>query len=263
VQVATGVHPDFTAIAKAANRTDVLIEQVRGLIDRIGFKPTRGPRRIALIDDAETLNLPAQNALLKTLEEPPGRTIILLVSDNERALLDTIRSRLRPVRLAALETADVADVVTKRLGLDRDRAMALARLARGSVGRALELAEGEGPPVAELLDALGHAGKLDFARAQSLAQEFFGSRDQAAGNFELVARLLEEMLCYKLLGPDSPPTPTLKAQAELAGRLGVAGITDLLERALNAHTAIEGMATSRLQGELWWMAAGAAMRRKD
>ncbi|MGH7839911.1 MAG: hypothetical protein ACREQT_00120, partial [Candidatus Binataceae bacterium] len=102
VQIATGVHPDYAYLARATNRSDVLIEQVRSLIDHLGVRPARGPRRVAIIDDAETLNLPAQNALLKTLEEPPGATLIMLVSDSERALLDTIRSRTRPVRFAPL-----------------------------------------------------------------------------------------------------------------------------------------------------------------
>lgn len=64
-----GVHPDFNTIVRQPNRTEVLIEQVRGLISQLGGRPSRGPRRVAIIDDAETLNRPAQNALLKTLEE--------------------------------------------------------------------------------------------------------------------------------------------------------------------------------------------------
>lgn len=260
VQIATGVHPDFTYVARAANRTDVLIEQVRGLIERVGYKPSRGPRRIALIDDAETLNLPAQNALLKTLEEPPGATIVFLVSDNERALLDTIRSRLRPVRFAPLETAELTALLIARAGLDAERAGALARLARGSVSRALALVDGAEPPVNELLGALSQAGTLDFARAQALAQEFFGAREQAADNFELIARLLEEMLCCKLLRPAADAPQATATMIKLSGRLGVTVITDLLDRALRARAAIETMANSRLQAEQWWMAAGAAVR---
>jgi len=262
VQIATGVHPDFTYVARAANRTDVLIEQVRGLIERLGLKPSRGPRRVAIIDDAETLNLPAQNALLKTLEEPPGSTIVFLVSANERALLDTIRSRLRPVRFAPLESAELAALLTARTGMHAERAGALARLARGSVSRALELVEGTEPPAGELLGALSQAGTLDFPRAQALAQEFFGVRDQAADNFELIARLLEEMLCCKLLrnAPGASGPQAASVMTQLSGQLGVAAITDLLDRALRARAAIETMANSRLQAEQWWMAAGAALR---
>ena len=102
MQVALGVHPDFIYVARQPNRSEVLIEQVRDLIGRLGSRPSRGPRRVAIIDDAETLNLPAQNALLKTLEEPPGDTIIFMITQSERALLDTIRSRMRPVRFAPL-----------------------------------------------------------------------------------------------------------------------------------------------------------------
>jgi len=262
VQIAIGVHPDYAYLARAANRSDVLIEQVRGLIDHLGVRPARGPRRVAIIDDAETLNLPAQNALLKTLEEPPGATLIFLVSDSERALLDTIRSRTRPVRFAPLETGEVAALLAARGGLDSERANALARLARGSVSRALELAGGASPPAAELLTALNRARALDFDGIQALAQEFFGGREQAADNFELIARLLAEVLSCKLLGmaPEASAPTTAKMMAQLALQLEVSALAGLAARALAARAAIEAMANSRLQAEQWWMAASAALR---
>jgi DNA polymerase-3 subunit delta' len=262
VQIAAGVHPDFNHVARAANRTDVLIEQVRNLIDRLGIRPSRGPRRVAIIDDAETLNIPAQNALLKTLEEPPGATIVFLITANERALLDTIRSRLRSVRFAPLEAPELAQLLSARAGISLERAGALARIARGSVRRALELVEGTEPPAGELLSALSQARTLDFARAQTLAQQFFSAREQAADNFELIARLLEEMLCSKLLRttPDGSGPQTIKIMTQLSDQIGVAALTDLLDQALRAREAIEAMANSRLQAEQWWMAAGAAFR---
>jgi DNA polymerase-3 subunit delta' len=261
VQMATGVHPDFNYVARAANRSDVLIEQVRNLIDSLGVKPSRGPRRIAILDDAETLNLPAQNALLKTLEEPPGDTLLFLVSDNERAMLDTIRSRMRSVRFAPLATAEVAALLAARAGLDTERATALARLARGSIRRALDLVQGDEPPVRELTAALAQTAPIDFARAQSLAQEFFATRDQATANFELIARILEEMLCFKLLRTDfvSSGPEASRMLTQLSERLEVAAIAELVDRALKAHAAIDAMANSRLQAEQWWMAAGTAL----
>ncbi len=154
----------------------------------------------------------------------------------------------------------MAALLIARAGLDAERAGALARLARGSVSRALELVDGAEPPVDELLGALSQAGTLDFARAQALAQEFFGAREQAADNFELIARLLEEMLCCKLLRPAADAPQATAAMTKLSGRLGVTVITDLLDRALRARAAIETMANLRLQAEQWWMAAGAALR---
>ncbi|HXW85128.1 MAG TPA: AAA family ATPase, partial [Candidatus Binataceae bacterium] len=186
VQLAAGVHPDCTRIGRAANRTDVLIEQVRELIAQLGIKPSRGSRRIAIIDDAETLNPPGQNALLKTLEEPPGQSLIFMITSSERALLDTVRSRMRLVRFPALAIGDLEAILATR-GTEPARGAAIARLARGSAARALALAEGDEPPMKELLEALAGASKLDVASAQQLAQQFFSAREQAADNFELLA----------------------------------------------------------------------------
>jgi DNA polymerase-3 subunit delta' len=262
VQVALGVHPDFTSVARQPNRTDLLIEQVRDLIERLGLRPSRGDRRVAIIDDAETLNLPAQNALLKTLEEPPGHTIIFMVTQSERALLDTVRSRMRPVRFGPLTVGEIASVLAARDGLDADRANALARLARGSLGHALSLSEGDAPPIKELLEALSRARSLDFAAAQSLAQDFFASREQAVDNFELIARLLEEMLCFKLLreNPNAPSPEAAKIMTTLAEKLDVDTLANLLDAALKSGAAIDAMANSRLQAEQWWMTAGQALR---
>jgi DNA polymerase III subunit delta' len=266
VQVAAGVHPDFVAIARAEGRSEVLIEQVRDLIARLGTRPSRGVRRVAIIDDAETLGVPAQNALLKTLEEPPGHTIIFMVAESERALLDTVRSRVRLVRFAPLEVADIEAIFAARTGsesgIDAARAGALARLARGSAGRALRLADGAEPPIRELLGALAEARRLDYARAQVLAQEFFASRDQAAENFELIARVLEEILCLKLLR--TPPAAAAPEVAETMTRMAENFALDALlaglKGALEAGAAIDAMANPRIQAEQWWMTMGDALR---
>ena len=262
VQIALGVHPDFVYVARQPNRSDLLIEQVRDLIERLGVRPSRGPRRIAIVDDAETLNLSAQNALLKTLEEPPGYTMMILVTSSERALLDTVRSRLRPVRFGPLSLTEISGVLISHGKLDPERASAIAPLARGSVARAMALAQGEEPPVRELIDALGRARTFDFATAQSLAQDFFDAREQAVGNFELIARLLEEMLCFKLLGSEliAPAPEAAAAMAEIAARSDASALAQVAAAALAAAAAVEEMANSRLQAEQFWIGAGRALR---
>jgi DNA polymerase III subunit delta' len=261
-QVAARVHPDFSYVARPVGKTDVLIEQVRELIAQLWMRPTRAPARVAIIDDAESLNLPAQNALLKTLEEPPGHAIIFVVTSSERALLDTVRSRLRPVRFGALAAGDVEAIVAARAGVDAARARAIARLARGSAGRAMALVEGDEPPVKELVEALKGLKKLDFAAAAAIAQELFSSRDLAAANFELIARLLEEILCFKLLGQEfTTPAPEAAAlMTELGDRLDAARIAEFAGAAVKAAAAVEAMANPRLQAESWWMTAARAAR---
>ena len=262
VQIASGVHPDFTSLARAEDRSEVLIEQVRELIARLGIRPSRRSQRVAIIDDAETLGIPAQNALLKTLEEPPGHTIIFVVAESERALLETVRSRLRLVRFAPLQVSDIEAIIRARAGLEGERAAAMARLARGSAGRALELAGGAEPPIRELLSALGAARRLDFAQAQAMAQEFFANREQAAENFELIARVLEEILCLKLLRtrPAAASPEVAETMEQMAENFGLDMLLKGLEGAIKAGAAIEAMANPRLQAEQWWMAVGEALR---
>jgi len=260
VQVALGVHPDFTFTARAANRTDVLIEQVRELIARLGTKPSRALRRIAIIDDAETLNIPAQNALLKTLEEPPGDAILFLITSSDRMLLDTIRSRLRPVRFGPLAVSDISAILTERAGVNSDRAAALARLSRGSAARALAMVEGVEPPIDPLLRALKRVKELDFIAARALAEEFFNGREQASENFELMARLLEEILAFKLLKTDLTPSETKALMIELGQSMSVQTLLEGMELAVKASKAVEGMANPRLQAEQWWMAVSQASK---
>jgi hypothetical protein len=147
-------------------------------------------------------------------------------------------------------------------GMDAARAAALARLARGSAGRALRLAGGAEPPIRELLSALVGARRLDFAQAQTLAQEFFASREQAAENFELIARVLEEILCLKLLR--TPPVAAAPEVAEtmttMAESFALDALLTGLKGALDAGTAIEAMANPRMQAEQWWMTIGDALR---
>jgi DNA polymerase III subunit delta' len=262
VQVASGIHPDFTCLTRAENRTEVLIEQVRELIARLGIRPSRGARRVAIIDDAETLGVAAQNALLKTLEEPPGHALIFMVAESERALLDTVRSRLRPVRFAPIEVADVEAILSARAEVDPERASALARLARGSAGRAVELAAGAEPPIRELVEAIAEGPQIEFARAQALAQEFFSNREQAGENFELIARVLEEILCLKLLRtpPAAAAAEVARTMAKISAGFELDALLSSLKGAVEAGAAVDAMANPRLQAEQWWMALGAAVR---
>jgi DNA polymerase III subunit delta' len=260
IQVALGVHPDFTYISRQAGRTDVLIEQVRSLIEQLGIRPSRAAARVAIIDDADALNIPAQNALLKTLEEPPGHAIIFLVAQSERSLLETVRSRLRAVRFGPLPTADIEALLVERAQIDPARASAIARLARGSAGQAIALAEGVEPPMKELLEAVSGAEAMDFVTAHRLAQEFFASRDQAADNFELIARLLEEILCFKLLRAEVTTPEVAQTMTDLANKLSTKSILNSLQAAVEAAASVEAMANPRLQAEQWWVTVGRLLK---
>ena len=114
----------------------------------------------------------------------------------------------------------------------------------------------------ELLKALVGASAIDFVEAQALAQQFFGTRDDATTNFELIARMLEEMLCCKLLQAElnAPSPEAARMMTQFAQTVDTATLGALLKRILDAHAAVDEMANPRLQAENWWMAARTALR---
>ena len=142
-----GNHPDYHVITRELIRyhdktgkskgIDLSIQVIRPeLIEPAARKANLNHGKVFVVEQAETMNPPAQNALLKTLEEPAGLTLIILLTDQLGALLPTIRSRCQTVTFAALDVALVRDELRKR-GIEAALAEDAARLARGSLGVAL------------------------------------------------------------------------------------------------------------------------------
>ena len=135
---AAGSHPDRIDVAIEKDRREIVIDQVRGLIHTVGLTARIGPCKVVIVNPAEQMNRHAANTLLKTLEEPPGATVFLLVSANHALLLATVRSRCQ---LIDFPTADPGIALEWLRGRVPDPAAALA-LAPGAPIRAVELSEG-------------------------------------------------------------------------------------------------------------------------
>ncbi len=142
-----GTHPDLYRIGLELNdrgtpRSEIVIEQVRSLGERLAQSSHSGGRRIALVDPADALNTSSANALLKTLEEPPASVVILLVADQPSRLLATVRSRCQrlDVRMPAGEQV-LEWMLDQRI--DRDLAIRSVELAAGNPGEALSIARSE------------------------------------------------------------------------------------------------------------------------
>jgi DNA polymerase-3 subunit delta' len=118
------------------------IHQVRDVIDRMMFRPFEGRWRVVIIDQADAMVDQAQNALLKTLEEPSDSSVLILVTARPDALLATVRSRCPRLRFGRLAVAEVAAVLERDHGCDPHQAGALAALSDGSLARALERQSG-------------------------------------------------------------------------------------------------------------------------
>jgi len=150
VQVLARTHPDLERIAKPKEKSflplDLLIgdkahRMRQGLCHNLALKPFMGGRKVAIIDDADHLNAEGANCLLKTLEEPPPCSVLILIGTSPAKQLPTIRSRCQRIRFRPLPTDVVAELLTNRhLIEDPAEARRLASYSGGSLQRALELA---------------------------------------------------------------------------------------------------------------------------
>jgi DNA polymerase-3 subunit delta' len=119
-------------------RTFIEVAQIRELVRLASLAPRRAARRLFVLDPAEAMNASAQNALLKTLEEPPGSAVLVLVASRPHLLLPTVRSRSIAVPFAPLSTPALAEALERR-GSDRREAESRAALSEGCPGRAIAL----------------------------------------------------------------------------------------------------------------------------
>src|SRR6185503_7538618 len=136
-RIARGVHADVLVI-EPGDSGSIKIEQVREAIDRSGYRPFEGRRRLVAIDQADALVVPAQDAILKTLEEPPSASVFVLITDRSDILLPTILSRCQRLRFGPLTPAEVAGVLQRDHGMSEEEARAAAAASGGSIGRAIE-----------------------------------------------------------------------------------------------------------------------------
>jgi DNA polymerase-3 subunit delta' len=151
VQVEAGTHPDIHAVQKPEGKSEIPVALFIGPLENrmregfcfdISLKPFGGGRKIGIIDDSDFLNEEGANALLKTLEEPPPRSVIILVGTSEARQLPTIRSRAQIIRFAPLSQDTVARLlIEKQVVADFAEASRLAAFSEGSVSRATELSD--------------------------------------------------------------------------------------------------------------------------
>lgn len=141
-RIARGVHADVLLVEPGESGT-IKIDQVREAIDRAAYRPFEGRRRVVIVDDADALNAEAQNALLKTLEEPPAASSFVLVTARPDMLLPTVLSRCQRLRFGRLAPSEVAGVLIRKHQYSEGDAHAAASLSDGSIGRALDGATDE------------------------------------------------------------------------------------------------------------------------
>ncbi|MBX5479470.1 MAG: hypothetical protein IRZ19_10415 [Pyrinomonas methylaliphatogenes] len=164
------MHPDVGLIRPPGRF--ILVEQARELAREANLNPYEGAARTFIIDEADKLNEAASNALLKTLEEMPHTSYIILVTERIAALLPTVLSRCQKLRFAPLSSEELAPLIQREKRVSAEEARTIARLARGSAGRALRMDwEEERARRERALAILEAALAEDRARLLRLAEE--------------------------------------------------------------------------------------------
>jgi DNA polymerase-3 subunit delta' len=234
-----------------------------GLCHRIALKPFLGGRRVAIIDDADHLNQSSANCLLKTLEEPPPRSLLILIGTSPARQLPTIRSRTQIVRFRPLEPAIVAQILLDNgWAADREQAARLAALSQGSVERAMQLAD---PALWEFREQLLGDLAPDFVDGVRLARSVQAFVDDAGKEASLRRDRLRTVISFamdyyreRLRGQVEREIPAHAAHSRSTnlwvGRgdaVNAAGSIECLEACLDALGHIERNANLALVVQNW------------
>ena len=208
IQVAAGSHPGLLVLKRSVDpetgktMSVLSVGEVRRLSGFFGMTSGAGGWRVAVVDTADDMNDNAANALLKLLEEPPSRAMLLVLSNTPGRLLPTIRSRCQRLNLRPLSEADM-EAELARLLPDQSAAerASLARLARGSLGAALTLAGGEGLVLAEEADRLiDRAAQPDIPALFALAEKLSRITDGLDSLGAFLTQALAERIRARALG---------------------------------------------------------------
>ena len=227
-RVAAASHADLLTVERTLNergklRTEIVIDDVRKVADFLRRTPAEGGWRVVVLDGAEDLNRNAANALLKVLEEPPPRAILLLVCSAAGRLTPTIRSRCRKLPLGSLSEKTVHTLLTRyQPDLPEDDTARLAAIAEGSIGRALALAAGGGVTQAGLVDdILANLDKLDTGRAHAVADALGRDEDAFSTFMDLLAAGLAAAVRDAARGHEDPDQARLLGARPLAAWVDV------------------------------------------
>jgi len=200
-KIASLGHPDVHLLVPDGE--EIKIDQVRQTQADLSLKPFEGEKKTLIIDGAESMNAASSNAFLKTLEEPPGDALIILVTAMPQSLLPTIRSRCQEIRFHPLPRRTLAQALMRRRELSEGDAWFLAALAQGSMGRGLSMdvdqEKAARDEVMALWSGLGSMGPGEIlAQAEALSKD----RDRLERLLDIGVEWLRDALVYRATGEE-------------------------------------------------------------
>jgi DNA polymerase-3 subunit delta' len=248
VQIAAGTHPDYFIAGRPEESLELPIAVMREFCQQFALKSARGRGKVGILDDADDLNEESANCFLKTLEEPPPRSVLLLIGTDAERQLPTIVSRCQVVYFQPLTEEAVGDILRAQ-GLDADSLISrLARMSNGSPGQALALAD---PALWEFRRRLLHdlvqpsGDTVGLAQAwirfvEDAGKEAAAQRRRAALVLRLLIQFLTAALTAALGGtPSLAEAEDLRILQQLAQHADTEQILGMLDRCLESALQIE------------------------
>lgn len=251
--IASGNHPDVHYVAPSG--AYIRIDSIRSLCETISLRPAEGDVRIALIAEAHLMNAEAGNALLKVLEEPPGKTVFILSAPQAADILPTIVSRCRQIRFNPIPEDRLTEYLVDNAGLLQQDACAIARLAGGSIGTALALSGNRGiiahrKQVIDRMEMIfsGPSGS-DLQWAETLAAD----REKALLSLEIMKSWLRDLAVFPVSPDRIVNSDDGSRISEKAGRLEDNQLLEKLDAIWQTERALQSNAKLRLAMEALFM----------
>jgi DNA polymerase-3 subunit delta' len=251
-RITDGNHPDVRVIEPLASKKEISIQQIRELERELNYRSFSGRRKCAIIDPASLLNPASQNALLKTLEEPPENSLMILIAPNSGGLLPTVRSRCLRLAFAPLARREVAEFLQTKCAIAAGDAQFLAAMSMGSIGAALSLDKDE--LIEKRRGWAGMLGSLragDHHAAMAAAEALSGNRDEVLRFLKWadswyrdvmvhsVTESDEELVNLDMLEQIREQSAATNPNRALSALSGIAGAAADVQRNLNRRMVLE------------------------
>jgi DNA polymerase-3 subunit delta' len=252
--IQTGNHADFRILEPLPNKKDISIQQVRELEKALSLRSFSGRQKVAIIDPATLMNWPAQNALLKTLEEPPQGCVLILIASNAGGLLPTVRSRAFALSFAPLPRELIVRFLISRKGKTREQADFLAALAMGSLGAVSKIDnEKMIENRLEWMETLVSLRAGDYRGALNAAEALARNREETLSFLEWAGLWYRDLLTFRIAHAPNQVVnidmlPQIEEQSavieedDLFSMLSKAGeASQLIQRNLNRRMVLEDL----------------------
>jgi len=250
-RIASMQHPDLHLVEP--DGAYIKIDQIRELQRGLAFRPFEAPQKACIIDAVDRLNPAAGNALLKTLEEPPGNALLILITANAGSVLPTILSRCQRLHFAALPEGIIAALLREK-GTEPEAARIIAALAGGSMRKAIEI--GEETALHERKSFLERINSLsldDITPLFAIAEELAGDKENAQKLLELLTAFLRDALLLHSGSTEVVNADLLPLLQRQATCFSGERIMERISHVIETRRAISRNVNSRLALEILFM----------